>query len=70
MRRVFLVTADDEYLLGAVDDILSDEDLDATIENSVLGADANSVVRGIVEEMIFGDFACINGEQRVSIVIS
>lgn len=61
-RRVFLITESDECLIGTVKDILT--------EGNVPGAHtANSVIRGIVEEMVFGDFECTNEEQRISIQI-
>ncbi len=48
-RRVFLVTESDEYLIGTTEDVLT--------ENSVFGTHtANSVIRGIVEGMVFDDF--------------
>ncbi|KKM25994.1 hypothetical protein LCGC14_1589350 [marine sediment metagenome] len=47
-RRVFLVTEDDEYPIGTVDSILT--------EDNIFGAHtANSVIRGVIERMVFGD---------------
>ncbi len=59
-RKVFLVTESDECFIGTVKDILTEDD--------TLGAHtANSVIRGIVDEMVFdaSDFET----RRISIQI-
>lgn len=48
-RRVFLVTENDTCLIGTVKDILTED-------NAPGAHTANSVVRGIVEGMVFDDF--------------
>ena len=50
-RRVFLVTESDEYPIGTVGDILT--------EDNASGAHtASSVIRGIIEEIVFDDLQC------------
>lgn len=59
-RKVFLVTESDEYLIGTTEDVLA--------EDGILGAHtANSVIRGIVEEMVFDVVG--HGTKQVSIQI-
>ncbi len=61
-RRVFLVTESDEYLIGTEEDVLS--------EDGTSGAHtANSVIRGLVEEMVFGDFEYTDERRQVTIEI-
>ena len=47
-RRVFLITESDECLIGTVKDILTED-------NAPGAHTANSVIRGIVEGMVFDD---------------
>lgn len=62
-RKVFLVTGSDECFIGTVRDILTEDDAPGAHT-------ANSVIRGLVDEMIFGDFEYSRGVgMRITIQI-
>ena len=62
-RKVFLATESDECFIGTVKDVLTEDDAPGAHT-------ANSVIRGLVDEMIFGEFEYSEGVgMRVTIQI-